>query len=73
MLIPLVGRRLFTCTTLCLLAASSSAWATPPNFPTGTARIVVPFAAGGAADAVARTLAEARRLYAASRDLREEC
>ena len=53
MLIPLVGRRLFTCTKLCLLAASSSAWATPPNFPTGTARIVVPFAAGGAADAVA--------------------
>ena len=61
MLIPLLGRQLFTRTTFCLLAASSSAWATPPNFPTGTARIVVPFAAGGAADAVGRTLAEAMR------------
>lgn len=57
--LPRTLRVLVAGTALTMAAAASQA--APPGVPTGMARIVVGFAAGGAADSVARTVAEGMR------------
>ena len=52
------SRRLFCAQTLAAFAAWPAAAQEAANFPAGTVRIIVPFAAGGPTDVVARILAE---------------
>ena len=55
-------RSLFVGSAFSLLAAAAVAQTTsPPGVPAGTFKLVVPFAAGGAADMVARTVAAGMR------------
>ncbi len=54
-------RRLFVLGTLAL-SCLTSAWAAEPAYPNRPIKLVAPFAAGGAADVLARTLADSLRL-----------
>lgn len=54
-------RRLLTLGTLAL-ACAPAAWAADPVFPNRPIKLIAPFAAGGAIDVLARTLADSLRL-----------